>query len=124
VFNREFARFAATGVLLNGVMYLLFLLLAGYLMGPKAAMTISAVCGIALGYIVQRRWTFRTDTSVKRSLLPYLSTHAVVYVTNWSLLWFFVDNLKMHHAVVQVAAIFVCALLSYFLQRLWVFRER
>jgi putative flippase GtrA len=66
------ARFATVGVCTTALDAILFTALTAYGIPPAPANIASYSCGIALAYVLNGRWTFRTEGSPGRALRFYL----------------------------------------------------
>lgn len=120
----QFIRYAMVGLASNGVLYLLYLLITSFGMGPKAAMTILYAIGVAQTFYFNRNWSFRHDGKASPALLRYIASYAFGYVLNFVALLILVDNLSWPHQWVQGVMIIVLAALLFMLQRYWVFRPQ
>lgn len=119
----QFIRYAIVGLASNGVLYLLYLLITSFGIGPKTAMTILYAIGVAQTFYFNRNWSFKHDGKTSPALLRYIATYAFGYVLNFFVLLILVDNLSWPHQWVQGVMIFVLAALLFILQRYWVFRH-
>lgn len=119
--DRQPVRFLIVGIVLNLVLYLLYLLLTTVGLGHKMAMTSLYFVGLALNFYFHKRWTFGHSGAVTYILWRYLAVYGVGYFINLAALAFFVDYLTYPHALVQAAAMIVLALFSFLGLRYWVF---
>lgn len=70
-------RYAAVGVVTNGACYLLFLLLIGVGVGAVAANGMCYLAGVTMGYVGNRRWTFRSENRHAHDVIRFAAAHAV-----------------------------------------------
>jgi putative flippase GtrA len=117
----QFSRYAATGVASNIVLYGLYLVATGSGAQPEAAMSLLYLLGVMQTFFVNRAWSFRHCGSPSAALWRYFATYAIGYAVNLAILVLFADFLGLDHRYVQASAIFVIAVLLFFMQRNWVF---
>lgn len=116
-------RFIAIGSTSNLVLYVIYLLLTGFGVGYKTAMTLLYCIGIAQTFLLQKRFTFNHQGFLHLSFVKYLSAYGLSYLINFSALLFFVDYLAFPHELVQGLMILIIAVLMFLLLKLWVFRS-
>jgi len=114
-------RYASVGAATNLAGYLAYLGLTHQGVDPKLAMSLLYALVVCLSFLGNRFWSFRHEGDMARAGLRYIFTNALGYVLNLLLLLFFVDFLKLNHAYVQFAAIFVVAGFQFVLLRVFVF---
>jgi len=83
-------------------------------------MTLLYGAGAAIGYTVNRNFTFAHNGNVFGSGIRYLITHFLGYLIN---LFCFVDRLGFPHQSVQAVAIFVVAGFIFIASKFFVFRN-
>ena len=118
---RQLLRFSVVGIGLNGTLYGAYLVLVGAGVPIKSAMSLTYACGVVLGFLLNRRWSFdRPPTRGDAS--RYLAAYAAGYVLNLAALALFVDAWGLAHQGVQAAMVIVIAALLFLAQKYWVFR--
>jgi putative flippase GtrA len=117
----QFLRFAAIGVVLNASLYGVYLLLTRSLLGSLGAMTVVYAAGVLLGFLLNRRITFRHHGAARVALLRYVVCYVVGYFIDLSLLWLLARRLGMPHEIVQGGITIGLAVLLFVLQKYWVF---
>lgn len=75
-------RYAAMGIATNGVCYLLFILLIGVGVAAVPANGLCYVAGVGLGYVGNRRWTFRSRNSHGRDMVRFACAHALGFASS------------------------------------------
>lgn len=118
----QFLRYATVGLASNLVLYLAYLGLTMMGMGPKTAMSLLYVLGVAQTFLFNRTWSFRHEGGLHGAFARYVSSYAIGYVLNFAVLWLAVDRLGMPHQIVQGVMILSLAVLLFLLQKFWVFR--
>ena len=121
--RRQLVRFAAVGIVSNGALFLLYLVLTSAGLSPTLSMSLAYAVGVAQTYALNRTWTFSHSGSRAAPLARYAATYGIGYVLNLCLLRLFVDELGLQHQWVQGAAILFVAALVFALQKHWVFRS-
>lgn len=118
---RQFFTYALIGVLTNIIGYAIYLILT-YLWGaPKLTMTALYFVGASIGFVANRRFTFRHDGGIGISGVRYLLAQVAGYLLNLVLLLLFVDWFDFPHQVVQAIAIVVVAIFLFVVLRVFVF---
>lgn len=118
---RQFFTFALIGVLTNVLGYAIYLTLTYLWDAPKLTMTALYFVGASIGFIVNRRFTFRHNGSIGVTGVRYLCAQVVGYLLNLVLLLLFVDWFDFPHQIVQAIAIVVVAIFLFIVLRLFVF---
>ena len=122
--RQQFIRFAAIGLGLNAALYGSYLLLTHTLMGSQSAMTVTYCSGVMIGFLLNRNITFRHHGGNRGALSRYIAAYFLGYGINFLALWIFADRLGMAHEIVQAVTIVVVAVVTFCLQRYWVFPAR
>ena len=117
----QFIKYVIVGLISNGLLYIVYLLLTAYGLGHKTAMTLLYVLGVLQTFIFNKKWTFGNHGAVSRSFFRYCLSYALGYLVNLLALYYFVDNLLFPHEIVQGVMILFNAVMLFFLQKFWVF---
>lgn len=118
---RQVLSYLLIGVLTNFVGYVLYLFLT-YLWGaPKLTMTLLYSTGALMGFLANRRFTFRHDGHIGVAGARYLLVQLLGYLLNLCLLLLLVDWLGFSHQIVQAIAVVVVAIFLFVLLRIFVF---
>ena len=118
---RQFFSYALIGVLTNFLGYATYLILT-YLWGtPKLTMTALYFVGASIGYLANRRFTFRYDGGIGVAGVRYLLAQVAGYLLNLVLLLLLVDWFDFPHQIVQAIAIVVVAIFLFIVLRIFVF---
>ena len=115
-------RYVTVGVTTNcfslGLYYVLTL---GFSIGPKTALTVSAVAAFGPAYALNRAWTFRATTPHGSSLWRYATGYLASFTFQAGFLALGVDGFGLPHEYVVVVGLAVATVLFLLLQRAWVF---
>lgn len=118
---RQFFTYALIGGVINVLGYAIYLFLA-YLWGaPKSVMTVLYFVGASVGFLANRRFTFRHDGGIGVTGVRYLLAQVAGYLLNLVLLLLFVDWLEFPHQIIQAIAIIVVAIFLFLVLRVFVF---
>ena len=121
--RRQFVRFAIVGLLSNAILYVIYLALTNFGLGPKIAMSTLYVVGVIQTFFFNKKWSFRFAGTVAPALVRYATVYALGYLINLLALMIFVDNAGFAHQYVQGAMILIIAVLLFIAQRFWVFPQ-
>ena len=119
----QIKRYTIIGLALNVSIYLLYLLLTHFGLGPKTAMSALYVSGVIASFHFNRTWTFAHKGHVTKALIGYFSIYAIGYLLNLFALHLLVDKFGYAHQWVQGTMIFLLAILLFSLQKFLVFRR-
>jgi len=119
---KQFVRYGVIGVLNNSLLYLLYLLITGYGIEPKLAMTILYCLGLCTSFLGNRKWTFEHRDATKRAIFRYVIAQLFGYLLNVALLYLFVDRIGYPHQWIQLIAIIVVAVYLFLALKFFVFR--
>jgi putative flippase GtrA len=116
-------RFAAVGVL-NTAVGLAAVFATGHWLGAGEflANAIGLATGFVVGYLANRRWTFRSTASVAITAPRYLAAFVAAYALNAAVLALLLRTVSWPAIAVQAAALSAYSLAFYWLCRWLVFR--
>lgn len=109
--DHSLPRFVVAGALNSALTYLLYLLLLR-LLSYLPAYSISYVTGIVLGYLLNAFWVFRGRPSLG-SALAYPLLYMANYVLGASLLWLFVEWMKVPQQIAPLLVLCVSVPVMY-----------
>jgi putative flippase GtrA len=121
----QLVRFAIAGL---GVTLFSVLVYVGFAYGlrlhPLAANTFSYAAGLAAGYTVHSRWSFRTEERGQEGtmVLRFLVASGFAFTLNSFWVWITTIMLHLSPLAPVPAMMFVTPLASFVLNRWWVFR--
>ncbi len=119
----QFLRYALVGLASNLVLYLAYLGLTMLGLGPKTAMSLLYVLGVAQTFLFNRSWSFGHEGGLHGAFARYVASYAFGYLLNLIVLWIAVDRMGLPHQIVQGVMILTLAVMLFLLQKLWVFQE-
>ncbi len=121
---RQLLRFVVGGMAVTLFSALIYsaVVFAGVL--PLAANVISHGCGMAAGYAVHSRWSFKADTDEgeRAMIVRFLIASAFAFLLNSLWVWLAVDVMRLHPLAPLPAMIVLTPLMSFALNRYWVFK--
>lgn len=120
----QLIRFAVAGIsltFLSAVMYAALVLLA---VPPLLAISLAHGCGIAAGFAVHGRWSFAVSPQQRdrAAMARFLIASALAFGLNNLWVWLAVDWLRLPSLSPLPAIVILTPLLSFALNRYWVFR--
>jgi putative flippase GtrA len=120
----QFLRYALVGLSINAGLYIGYLLLTHTFLSIQAAMTVTYVGGVLIGFLLNRSITFRFVGDNGLAFLRYLGAYVIGYVINYLGLWLLVGRGGFPHEIVQGGMVLGIPLILFLLQRHWVFPDR
>ena len=120
----EFMRFCTVGLgntIINYVIYIVLLKFFNfhYLLAGAIAYLTSAI----FGFLVNRKWTFKTKVSLAH-VFTYLLVNSFSMMINALVQWITVKHLHMAMEFSQLYGIIVTTFINYFMIRTFVFKKR
>ncbi|HEY5798948.1 MAG TPA: GtrA family protein [Burkholderiaceae bacterium] len=118
----RFARYALVGAVGTLAHYALLIVLVETSAASAAtASTAGAVLGALLNYVLNRRYTFKSDARHAQALPRFLLVAAAGMVLNWSLMAMLTGLLHLHYLGSQLLATVAVLLLGYLINTRWTF---
>ena len=122
-------KFLIVGAANTAITFVIYAALVSAGVHYNLALPIVYVIGIALGFVVNRSWTFAKPSSAnsreKQSgtqLMQYILVYVLVFLLNLIVLNVLVQQFGVSPIVAQFFALCISTVCSYSLQKLWVFR--
>lgn len=111
----------------TAITYVVYVILVSVGLHYNAALAIVYPLGIALGFWVNRKWTFADKHSPKTNttgtqLFKYIAVYGLIFLINLACLNSLVLLLELNPVWAQLFALTVSTVCSYFLQKRWVFK--
>ena len=81
--KKQVVKFGLVGVtssLIDLIVYSLLFQIIGLI--PSVSKAFGFISGSVFGYIMNRKWTFRSDKSLKSSILPYVALYLISLTLN------------------------------------------
>ncbi len=119
----QLIKYGLVGLTTNTVGYLLYLWTVHLGISPILAMTLLYILGATMGFIGNRKLTFKYTGSLLGSGSRYLLTHLAGYTLNLGILVIFVDKLGYPHQLIQAIAILTVAAFLFIMFKTVVFRS-
>lgn len=121
---RQFARFVVAGLgvtLFSAAIYALVTFLG---VPPLAANVVSHACGMLVGYAVHSRWSFDAATAGGEGamVVRFLLASGIAFLLNSLWVWLATDLLRLPPLAPLPAMVVLTPLISFTLNRYWVFR--
>ncbi len=118
-----FFRFCSVGVL-NSVIGYAIIFGCMYLIGlsPVLSNILGYSTGLTLSFLLNRRYTFRSNGNARQELIGFLGVFVIAYLSNLGTLKWLL-NLNTNEAVSQVAAGMIYVGISFILNKIFVFKN-
>lgn len=71
----RFARYCSVGLLTNAPLYVAFLVMVALGLHPVASSALCYCLAVTISYLLNRKWTFKSDAGHRRDILRYLLGH-------------------------------------------------
>ena len=118
----KLASYSTIGVLSGLVYFLVTNLFINYLSGDAKLSSIFGYCAaIPINYLLNRKFSFRSDNAVKREILGFLLTHILGMIVSYSFMALFVDKLGFDPVVPSVLIIFAIPAVNFIILNKCVF---
>jgi putative flippase GtrA len=122
--RRQLLRYGVVGLTSNLILYLAYLALTALGVGHKTAMTVLYVVAVTQTFFINRAWSFCHQGAPQGAFVRYITSYAIGYALNLSMLWLAVDVLSLPHQIVQGVMIIIVAATVFLLQKFWVFSDK
>jgi putative flippase GtrA len=119
----QLVRFAIVGFSLAGVYSVIYWYLATFVMPPVVAVAIAFAVAVSIGFVLHSRWSFRGhgQREDRRLKMKFLLVQSSGFVLNEAFTWVLTGPLHGPTWWPLVPAIFLTPLVTYLLNRQWVF---
>lgn len=118
----EGVRYLIAGAATNLAIFALYYELSlGAWLRPTSALPVASLAGVAVGYIAHRLYTFRASNLQGPALVKYAAAYAWSALFQFAFLMLFHGVLGFNHAIIVLVGLGAAAVMSFLLQRNWVF---
>lgn len=118
----QLIRYVIVGLASNAVIYVAYVVLTQFGVGPKLAMSMLYCVGVLQTFVFNKKWTFRFQGAAAPTLVRYATVYAMGYAIQFLALMWLVDQMGLPHQWVMGVLILMVALLLFMAQKFWVFR--
>jgi putative flippase GtrA len=119
----RFVRFSITGLLNTAVDFSLFMILSYFGVWLLVAQAVGYTGGMLNSFLINRSWTFGSrEPIVGRQLVRFVFSNIIQLVLSMFLLQGLVVGMGLSKLIGKVLTIGFIVTLSFFVNRLWVFR--
>lgn len=119
---RQLIKYLSVGGISNLFAYIIYAGLTAFGVNPISSMSIVYVAASVMAYFANRKWTFRSDVDVGKSVPRYIAIQFVGYLTNLLILSTLCYRLGISHYLAQILGMIVVAVELFFLSKYYVFR--
>lgn len=114
--TRRFSKYGIIGLVNNAALYLLFVLLVTLGIRPVLTAGLCYILGVAISYVLNRRWTFESTNSHARDLPRFVVAYGVGLAS--TLVTIYVLLFWLPPEIAQILNIGITALVIYGMLRL------
>ena len=101
----QFARFIASGIILNLLFYIIYLFLSSFL-GPYRTILITYPTGIIVSYAVNKGWVFKSSLEFNPfQFAAYIATYIVGLLFDLLIIYVFHELCRLPHQIAQLIAV-------------------
>lgn len=118
---KQFFLYGITGVMLNLLGFVFYLMITWFGVEPKLAMTCLYGVGVVTSFFANKHLVFRGQQAGYEVFIKFVMAHIMGYIINFLLLYYFYNVLGFAHEIVQFVAIFVVALYLFVVFKFLVF---
>lgn len=120
--GRQFSLFTLVGAVGTAAHYLLLVILVEQMVvDPVLSSMAGALLGAGVNYVLNRRYTFRSDRRHREALPRFLAVAGTGFVLNAALMWLAVDLVGLHYLPAQLLATALVLLWNWLANRRWTF---
>lgn len=122
--SSSFLKFVVVGVTntLGGYAFYSALLVLGA--NYALALTLEYVAGIAYGFLLNKRWTFKSQGESSQQAWRFVALYGFIYVLNVTLLMLLVERCALSPYLAQISILGFLTLLSFVVQKRWIFTKQ
>jgi len=118
----QFLRYASVGGIATGAHYALLILLVESGAAPVlTASAAGALLGAGVGYLLNHRFTFRSDRRHRKALPRFLTVAGLAFAANLALMALLYDAGELPYLLAQVLTTAAILALTFTLNRVWSF---
>jgi putative flippase GtrA len=120
----ELVRFGIVGVI-RAIIGIIFIFVPYNLWGVNYVLCniIGYSISLITGFILHKKWAFKSQGDWNKEVVPYLVTFGVGYLVNMILLLFCAEKLGLNKNISQVIAIMGFTTTNYLGNKFWTFRK-
>ncbi|WFU05929.1 GtrA family protein (plasmid) [Rhizobium sp. CB3171] len=117
-------RFALVGIANTGLGLLtMYAIMYFFRLGPLAANALGYTIGLALSFALNRKWTFRNNSSIQQVLLRYILAAALSYTFNFITILIFYHLFKTNPYLIQLLGIAPYTASMFLMSKFFVFPQ-
>jgi putative flippase GtrA len=107
----QFGRYGSVGLVTNGTIYVVFLVLVWRGVGPVLASALCYCLGLLMSYALNRKWAFRSDATHRKDLPRFLLAYGIGFFFAVGCIAFFL--IWLSPAIAQLVTIGLTAFVVY-----------
>lgn len=119
--HSETLKYLLAGSVNTALMYSLYLVLLSLGVQYNLALIIDYACGVMLGFILHKRFTFGHQGKVITTFSKYVASYVFIFFANLALLNLIVLSHWMEAGLGQLVAFVIVTIGTFLILKLWVF---
>ena len=121
---RQFSRFLLVGFFNTFLGYaVIFSCMYLTELSPEFSNILGYSIGLLVSYLLNKHYTFRSSLNWHRELIRFLLVFCIAYAANFAILIALIRLMGVHEAIGQICAGVVYVVVSYLLNKIYVFRK-
>ena len=120
----SFFKFVVVGVTNTTGGYAFYAALLALGLNYALALTLEYVAGIAYGFLLNKRWTFKAQGEFAQQAWRFVALYGFIYVLNVTLLMLLVEPWALSPYLAQIFILGFLTLLSFVVQKRWIFTNQ
>ncbi len=89
---------------------------------PEISNTVGYTVGLVISYALKRRYTFNSKQNRRSEFIRFLTVFVVAFASNFAVLLILIHKINMHEGVSQILAGFFYVVVSFIMNKYYVFR--
>ena len=120
----SFFKFVVVGVTNTTGGYAFYAVLLALGVNYALALTLEYVVGIAYGFLLNKRWTFKAQGEPAQQAWRFAALYGFIYMLNVTLLMLLVERWTLSPYLAQIFILGFLTLLSFVVQKRWIFTKQ
>ncbi|MCP5382054.1 MAG: GtrA family protein [Kordiimonadaceae bacterium] len=117
--GKEFIKFTAVGLLSTALHYTVLVIMVELIsLSPVMGTMIGYICGAILNYLLNLRYTFRSDAQHKKALPKFILMVATGFIINTTIMYLFGFIPYLLRQIIATAVVFIW---NFIVGKFWIF---
>ena len=120
---RTFVKFFTSGMILNLIGLVLFSMIVAAEVSGQNASLIASIILLPFAFLANRNIVFNENDKSTQTKLRFVSTYSLVVACNYLYLAIVLQRFRGHELLAQLSFLIGIVLISFLIQKYWVFRQ-